>query len=103
MRRGAAGVEYGRPAHLLDTVSYIKECWDAIEPRAIMNCFKKAKIMKFEEQMIISSDVPEQKEEILLLELVKGNNLLQEELNAQELMNFFLLTMKILKYSFKRF
>ena len=46
LRRGAAGVEYGHPAHLLDAANYVKTSWDAITAQTIMNCFKKAEIKK---------------------------------------------------------
>ena len=41
-RRGAAGVEFGNPAHLMDAAGYIKEAWDAISPATIRNSFYKA-------------------------------------------------------------
>jgi hypothetical protein len=37
LRRGAAGVEFGNPAHLLDAANIIKSCWDSITPATIMN------------------------------------------------------------------
>ena len=45
MRRGAAGVFYGRPATLLDAANIIQEAWEAITPATLMNCFVKADIM----------------------------------------------------------
>ena len=49
LRRGAAGVDYGNPAHLLDAANYVKASWDAITPQTILNCFKKAEIMVLDE------------------------------------------------------
>ena len=45
MRRGAAGVFYGKPATLLDAANFIKEAWDAITPNTLMACFRKADII----------------------------------------------------------
>ena len=41
-RRGAAGVAYGKPAHLLDASRYINEAWNAITQQTIKNAFIKA-------------------------------------------------------------
>ena len=41
-RRGAAGVAYGKPAHLLDAARYITEAWNAISQQTIKNAFIKA-------------------------------------------------------------
>jgi len=48
LRRGAAGVAYGNPAHLLDAASYVKEVWQSVSPSSIKNAFIKAKIMTLE-------------------------------------------------------
>jgi hypothetical protein len=48
LRRGAAGVAYGNPAHLLDAASYVKEAWQSVSPNSIKNAFIKAKIMTLE-------------------------------------------------------
>ena len=42
--RGAAGVAYGNPAHLLDAAQYIKVAWDAISDTTIKNAFNKAEL-----------------------------------------------------------
>ena len=42
--RGAAGVAYGNPAHLLDAAQYIEVAWDAILDTAIKNAFNKAEL-----------------------------------------------------------
>ena len=41
-RRGAAGVAYGKPAHILDASRYINEAWNAITQQTIKNAFIKA-------------------------------------------------------------
>ncbi|KAF5185902.1 Tigger transposable element-derived protein [Thalictrum thalictroides] len=45
MRRGAAGVAYGNPAHLLDAALYVKQAWDSVSSVSIKNSFIKADIM----------------------------------------------------------
>jgi hypothetical protein len=37
LRRGAVGVKFGNPAHLLDAANCIKLCWNAISPETIKN------------------------------------------------------------------
>ena len=43
--RGAAGVPYGNPAHMLGAAPYIKLSWDAISDATIQNAFNKAKLV----------------------------------------------------------
>lgn len=45
-KRGAAGVEYGKPAHLLDTVKYVDLTWKSIQPLSLKNCFDKAELFQ---------------------------------------------------------
>ncbi len=45
LRRGAAGITYGNPAHMLDAASYVKEAWQSMSPSSIKNAFIKVKIM----------------------------------------------------------
>lgn len=45
LRRGAAGVIYGNPAHLLNATNYVKEAWDSVSPSLIKNAFVKAELM----------------------------------------------------------
>ena len=40
--RGAAGVAYGNPAHILGAAQYIKLAWNAISDVTITNVFNKA-------------------------------------------------------------
>ena len=47
--RGAAGVAYGNPAHLLDAAHYIKLAWDAISDVTIKNAFNKAELLTLQE------------------------------------------------------
>ena len=46
MRRGAAGVFYGRHPTLLDAANYCKEAWEKISEMTISNCFRKADIIE---------------------------------------------------------
>ncbi|XP_065642990.1 jerky protein homolog-like [Hydra vulgaris] len=45
-KRGAAGVEYGKPAHLLDAAKYVNLAWKSIQPSSIKNCFDKAELFQ---------------------------------------------------------
>ena len=57
LRRGAAGVSYGNPAHLLDAACYMKEAWDHVSSSSIKNAFIKADLMKLEAD-VVTVDVP---------------------------------------------
>jgi hypothetical protein len=48
LRRGAAGVAYENPVHLLDVANYVKEAWQSVSPSSIKNAFIKAEIMTLE-------------------------------------------------------
>ena len=43
--RGAAGIAYVKPAHMLDEAQYIKFAWDAISDATIKNAFNKAELV----------------------------------------------------------
>ena len=43
--RGAAGVAYGNPAHMLNTAQYVKIAWDAILDATIKNTFNKPELL----------------------------------------------------------
>ncbi|XP_065654544.1 tigger transposable element-derived protein 4-like [Hydra vulgaris] len=43
-KRGAAGVEYGMPAHLLDAVKYVDLAWKSVQASSLKNCFDKAEL-----------------------------------------------------------
>ena len=45
LRRGAAGLKYGKPAHLLDAATIVVNSWNAISASTIENCFRKADII----------------------------------------------------------
>ena len=51
LRRGSTGVEYGKPAYQLDAAQYTKTLWENHSPVTIKNCFKKAGIMKFDDDV----------------------------------------------------
>ena len=58
LRRGAAGVAFGRPAHLLDAATYVKEAWDDSVPETtVKNCFRKAEIMDFGDDPVVDDNV----------------------------------------------
>ena len=43
--RGAAGVAYGKPAHLLYAAHYVKQAWEFISDTSIRNSFNKAQLL----------------------------------------------------------
>ncbi|XP_065668027.1 jerky protein homolog-like [Hydra vulgaris] len=45
-KRGAAGVKYGKPAHLLDAAKYADLAWKSIQPSSLKNCFDKAELFQ---------------------------------------------------------
>ena len=45
LKRGAAGVAFGRPAHLLDAANFANIAWNEISADSLKNCFKKADII----------------------------------------------------------
>jgi len=56
LRRGAAGVSYKNPAHLLDAASYVKEAWDSVSSNSIKNAFSKAELMNLEPELGAESE-----------------------------------------------
>jgi hypothetical protein len=79
LRRGAAGVDFGNPAHLLDAANYVKASWDAILPQSILNCFKKAEIMDLDAPDL---DVASEDADFTsAIQRVSDFNLNEEELN----------------------
>jgi hypothetical protein len=57
MRAGAAGVAYGRPAHVLDAATYIAAAWDAVTPATIKSAYTKADIgVAFGDSQLRSTD-----------------------------------------------
>jgi DDE superfamily endonuclease len=83
LRRGAAGVEFGNPAHLLDAANFVKVCWDAITQETIKNCFKKAEIISLEDRPVVGPMEEEMETDEGIIELVDqvaGITLTQEEL-----------------------
>ena len=80
-RKGAAGVAYGKPAHLLDAARYLKQAWSAISPQTIKNAFQKADLK------IWNQAEEEPSEEIINLmeELVSGFKNLKVSLSSEEI------------------
>jgi hypothetical protein len=42
LRRGAAGIKYGSPAHLFDASLYTRKAWTEVTTMTMKNCFAKA-------------------------------------------------------------
>jgi len=51
LRRGATGVIYENPMHMLDVVSNVKDAWDSVSQTSIKNDFVKAKLMNLEPRL----------------------------------------------------
>jgi hypothetical protein len=64
LRRGAAGVAYGNPAHLLDAASYVKEAWQSVSLSFIKNAFIKAKIMTLEADQEVVNEIEDLRTEV---------------------------------------
>lgn len=45
MRSGTAGLDYGKPAHLLDAAKLARQSWDNVTSETIKHCFDKAEII----------------------------------------------------------
>ena len=45
LKRGAAGVAYGRPAHLLDDANFANVAWNEISVYSLKKCFRKSDII----------------------------------------------------------
>jgi hypothetical protein len=88
LRRGAAGVAYGNPAHLLDATSYIKEAWQSVSPSSIKNAFIKAKIMTLEADQEAVNEiedlVTEVTQAIATLNLSVGQDELEEFVHVDD-------------------
>ena len=87
LRRGAAGVLYGNPAHLLDAAGYVKEAWDSVSPSSIKNAFVKAEIMTLEPDLV--ADTHDQDVEN---EIVKALETLNLSIITSELEELVLMT-----------
>jgi hypothetical protein len=57
LRRGAAGVAYRNPTHLLDAASYVKEAWQSVSPSSIKNAFIKVEIMTLEADQEVVNEI----------------------------------------------
>ena len=82
LRRGAAGVFYGRHPTLLDAATYCKEAWKQISETTIANCFRKADII----QELDVQDDPDQDDGNELALLLK-NCTLFEDIDKQTIAN----------------
>ena len=56
LRRGAAGVDFGRPAHLLDCASYVLETWSTVSDKSIHNSSRKTEIIDFKDDPAFEED-----------------------------------------------
>jgi hypothetical protein len=88
LRRGAVGVAYENPAHLLDAASYVKEAWQSVSPSFIKNAFIKAKIMtlKVEQEAVneIEDLGTEVAQAIIALNLSIGQDELEEFVHVDD-------------------
>jgi uncharacterized protein YigA (DUF484 family) len=88
LQRGAVGVAYGNPAHLLDAASYVKEAWQSMSPSSIKNAFIKAKIMtlKADQEAVneIEDLVTEVTQAIAALNLFVGQDELEEFVHVDD-------------------
>jgi hypothetical protein len=83
LRRGAAGVSYGNPAHLLDVASYVKEAWDSVSSSSIKNAFSKAELMNLEPEPGAESE-----NNVISTELAQTIESLNLSINQSELEEF---------------
>jgi hypothetical protein len=83
LRRGAAGVSYENPAHLLDAASYVKEAWDSISSSSIKNAFSKAELMNLEPEPGAESE-----NNVIATELAQTIESLNLSINQSELEEF---------------
>jgi hypothetical protein len=83
LRRGAARVSYGNPAHLLDAPSYVKEAWDFVSSSSIRNAFSKAELMNLEPEPGAESE-----NNVIAIELAQTIESLNLSINRSELEEF---------------
>ncbi len=88
LRRGAARVAYGNPAHLLDAANYVKEAWQSVSPNSIKNAFIKANIMTLEADQEVVNEiedfVTEVTQAIAALNLSIGQDELEEFVHVDD-------------------
>jgi hypothetical protein len=83
LQRGAAGVSYENPAHLLDAASYVKEVWDSVSSSSIINAFSKAELMNLEPKPGAESE-----NNVIATELAQTIESLNLSINQLELEEF---------------
>ncbi len=83
LRRGAAGVSYGNPTHLLDATSYVKEAWDSVSSSFIKNAFSKAELMNLKPEPGAESE-----NNVITTELAQTIESLNLSINQSELEEF---------------
>ncbi len=88
LRRGAAGVAYENPTHLLNAASYVKEAWQSVSPSSIKNAFIKAEIMTLEADQEAVNEiedlVTEVAQAIAALNLSVGQDELEEFVHVDD-------------------
>jgi hypothetical protein len=88
LRRGAAGVAYENPTHLLNAASYVKEAWQSVSPSSIKNAFIKAEIMTLEADQEAVNEiedlVTEVAQAIATLNLSVGQDELEEFVHVDD-------------------
>ncbi len=80
LRRGAAGVAYGNPTHLLDAASYVKEAWQSVSLSSIKNAFIKAKIMTLEADQEAANEIEDLGTEVAQIFATLNLSIGQDEL-----------------------
>jgi len=83
LRRGAAGVSYENPAHLLDVASYVKEAWDFVSSSSIKIAFSKAELMNLKPEPGAESE-----NNVIATELAQTIESLNLSINQSELEKF---------------
>jgi len=83
LRRGATGVSYENPAHLLDVASYVKEAWDFVSSSSIKIAFSKAELMNLKPEPGAESE-----NNVIATELAQTIESLNLSINQSELEKF---------------
>ncbi|CAK9271046.1 unnamed protein product [Sphagnum jensenii] len=84
MKRGAAGVAFGKPPHVLDAANLVNIAWNEISSQCLKNCFKKADILSsFRGMSEVNSDSDDLDE---IVELFQNCSILRnsDDLNIRD-------------------
>ncbi len=83
LQRGAGGVSYENPTHLLDVANYVKEAWDSVSSSSIKNAFSKVELMNLEPERGAESE-----NNVIATELAQTIESLNLSINQSELEEF---------------